>query len=70
MAQTVPAVYIPSTKMLTSIKLSKYCDEILPNTNERKNPTQVDVQSGQEISSPKKLEFIFIQFLGFSNIAP
>lgn len=69
-AQTTPAVYIPSAKMLNKGKVLKYTEDKLPSVNDIKKPTHVDVHNGQLISSPKNLECLLIHSLKFSNIAP
>ena len=41
-----------------------------PRVIEKKNPTHVDVHSGQLMSSPKNFECLPIKFLKPSNIEP
>lgn len=69
-AQTEPAVNIPSKNKLIIQIVSKYCVDILPKNKDMKNPTHVDVQSVHEIKSPKNSECLFIHSLVDSKIDP
>lgn len=70
MVHTKPADNIPSKNKLINGNVLKKCEVGLPKKIERKNPTQVDVQSTQLIKSPKNLEWFIIHCLVFSNIDP
>lgn len=69
-AQTIPAVYIPSKKKLNIHHVSKNKLDILPKTIDIKKPTHVDVHSVQLIRSPKNLDLDLIISLCFSKIDP
>lgn len=68
--QTIPAVNIPSKKILGIQCMSKIFVDNPPKHNDIKNPTQVDVHKVQEIKSPKNLEFALIKSLVLSKIEP
>jgi hypothetical protein len=70
MAQTMPAVNIPSKKVVNIQCEFDIVELILPKKIDIKKPTHVEVQSTQLIKSPKNFDFVLIQFLTFSNIDP
>ena len=69
MAQTAPAVNIPSKKNV-KYPVSKYSFVNPPNVKERKNPTHVGTHNIQVMKSCQKVDILLIHSRGFSNIAP
>jgi hypothetical protein len=69
-AQTEPAVNIPSKNIHGNVLISKNLFVNPPKHSERKNPTHVDVQRVQLIRSPKNFDILLIKFLVPSKIDP
>jgi hypothetical protein len=68
--QTIPAVNIPSKKILGNQCVSKILEDKPPRHIDIKNPTQVDVHNVQEIKSPKKFECFLMNIRVFSKMVP
>lgn len=68
-AQTIPAVNKPS-KNIPKYPIAKSSELILPSVADKKNPTHVDVHSGQLINSPKNLDFLPIHVRNPSKMEP
>jgi hypothetical protein len=69
MAQTEPAVNIPSKKNV-KIPVSKYALVSPPNAKDRKNPTHAGIQSMHVKKAPQKDDLLITQSRGLSNMCP
>ena len=68
-AQTAPAVYIPSKKKV-KYPVSKYLLVNPPNAKERKKPTQVGTHNIQVMKSYQYEDLLKIHLRGVSKIDP
>jgi len=69
MAQTAPAVNIPSKKNV-KYPVSKYSFVNPPNVRQKKNPTHVGTHNIQVTKSYQNVDLVDNHNLGFSKIAP